>query len=177
MYAMRGRWTLSNPFLCQRFMFSFAQATEQGNHRENLLDPKKYYRTKRLIFSGASVFLRKEVPSVQQRQLFSPVPDEDPPSASQPSGPEAECVTRIAGPMRSSKAAIRSAPIVWESARSTGSGPYRGELNNNTDVIALAGSFSTFLFGLSIQARDGATLEELNSVISLMMRLWDTNAA
>ena len=52
-----------------------------------------------------------------------------------------------------------------------------GELSNNTDVIALAGSFSTFLFGLSIQARDGATLEELNSAISLMMRLWDTNAA
>lgn len=53
----------------------------------------------------------------------------------------------------------------------------RGELSNNTDVIALAGSFSTFLFGLSIQARDGATLEELNGAISLMMRLWDTNTA
>lgn len=52
-YALSEERTLSNPFLYRRFMFSFAQATEQGNHRENLLDPKKYYRTKRFIFSGA----------------------------------------------------------------------------------------------------------------------------
>ena len=73
---------------------------------------------------------------------------------------------------------IRSRNLTREGIAATiQRGVDRGELSNNTDVIALAGSFSTFLFGLSIQARDGATLEELNSAISLMMRLWDTNAA
>lgn len=73
---------------------------------------------------------------------------------------------------------IRSRNLTREGITATiQRGVDRGELSNNTDVIALAGSFSTFLFGLSIQARDGATLEELNSAISLMMRLWDTNAA
>ncbi|WP_174263223.1 TetR/AcrR family transcriptional regulator [Cronobacter sakazakii] len=73
---------------------------------------------------------------------------------------------------------IRSRNLTREGITATVQrGVDRGELSNNTDVIALAGSFSTFLFGLSIQARDGATLEELNSAISLMMRLWDTNAA
>lgn len=73
---------------------------------------------------------------------------------------------------------IRSRNLTREGITATiQRGVDRGELSNNTDVIALAGSFSTFLFGLSIQARDGATLEELNSAISLMMRLWDINAA
>ncbi|MEY8712256.1 TetR/AcrR family transcriptional regulator [Mangrovibacter phragmitis] len=73
---------------------------------------------------------------------------------------------------------IRSRDITREGITATiQRGIDRGELSNNTDIIALAGSFSTFLFGLSIQARDGATLEEFNSAISLMMRLWDTNAA
>lgn len=52
----------------------------------------------------------------------------------------------------------------------------KGELSRNTDVEALATAFSTFLFGLSIQTRDGATLEELNKSISLIMCLWDINA-
>jgi len=31
------------------------------------------------------------------------------------------------------------------------------------------------MFGLSIQARDGASIEELNKAISQMMWMWDAN--
>ncbi|NIF02492.1 TetR/AcrR family transcriptional regulator [Pantoea sp. Acro-805] len=48
-----------------------------------------------------------------------------------------------------------------------------GELKKDVDVKALAASFSTFLFGLSIQARDGASIEELLSAITQIMQLWD----
>jgi len=50
-----------------------------------------------------------------------------------------------------------------------------GELRPDVDVSALAASFSTFMFGLSIQARDGASIEELNKAISQMMWMWDAN--
>ncbi|RPD93194.1 TetR/AcrR family transcriptional regulator [Candidatus Pantoea deserta] len=52
-----------------------------------------------------------------------------------------------------------------------------GELGKEVDVMALSTSFSTFLFGLSIQARDGATTEELNAAVSQIMRLWDASKA
>lgn len=49
------------------------------------------------------------------------------------------------------------------------------QLNKSVDVKALAAMFSTFLFGISIQARDGASLDELNKAITQMMWLWDSN--
>ncbi|QCR38680.1 TetR/AcrR family transcriptional regulator [Nissabacter sp. SGAir0207] len=52
-----------------------------------------------------------------------------------------------------------------------------GELRADTDIDALASTFSTFLFGLSIQARDGATSEQLNGAVSLMMHLWSQHSA
>ena len=50
-----------------------------------------------------------------------------------------------------------------------------GELRPDVDVSALAASMSTFMFGLSIQARDGASIEDLNKAISQMMWVWDAN--
>ncbi|PRD14438.1 TetR/AcrR family transcriptional regulator [Pantoea coffeiphila] len=51
-----------------------------------------------------------------------------------------------------------------------------GELKKGADVNALATLFTTFLFGLSIQARDGASLDQLNSAITQIMQLWDAAA-
>lgn len=47
-------------------------------------------------------------------------------ATSQPTGPDAECVSRIEGPIRSSSRAMASASRLWEKARSAGSGPYTG---------------------------------------------------
>ena len=48
-----------------------------------------------------------------------------------------------------------------------------GELPASTDVIALADHAVTILHGLSIQARDGATVTALNRVIDVAMLGWD----
>lgn len=40
-------------FLSRRVMFSSAQPTAQGHHRENLLDPEKHSRTERPVSPGA----------------------------------------------------------------------------------------------------------------------------
>lgn len=48
-----------------------------------------------------------------------------------------------------------------------------GQLNKNVDVNALTATFSTFLFGNLIQARDGASVDELHNAISQMMLIWD----
>ncbi|ROR15132.1 TetR/AcrR family transcriptional regulator [Erwinia sp. JUb26] len=50
-----------------------------------------------------------------------------------------------------------------------------GELKKETDVTTLAMLFTTFLFGISIQARDGASLDRLNSAITQIMQLWDAS--
>lgn len=47
-----------------------------------------------------------------------------------------------------------------------------GELPSGTDVTALATVFSTFLFGLSIQARDGVSLETLDLAITQLVAIW-----
>ncbi|QRP45322.1 TetR/AcrR family transcriptional regulator [Amycolatopsis sp. FDAARGOS 1241] len=47
-----------------------------------------------------------------------------------------------------------------------------GELPEGTDVDALGGFFSTVLFGLSVQARDGAGLPELTAVIDAALASW-----
>lgn len=52
-----------------------------------------------------------------------------------------------------------------------------GELRHDVSAMALTNAFSTFLFGLSIQARDGATAEQLDDAVSQMMRLWDLSKA
>lgn len=47
-----------------------------------------------------------------------------------------------------------------------------GEIADTVDVEALAGMFNTFLVGISTAARDGASAEELDGSVDLMMRNW-----
>ena len=46
-----------------------------------------------------------------------------------------------------------------------------GQIPPGTDVIALAGAFNTMLEGLSIQARDGISLDELERIAAHAVRL------
>ena len=46
------------------------------------------------------------------------------------------------------------------------------ELRPGTDCAALASYFATVLQGLSTQARDGASMDELNAVIDLALAAW-----
>ncbi|MEV6901990.1 TetR/AcrR family transcriptional regulator [Amycolatopsis sp. NPDC051372] len=50
-----------------------------------------------------------------------------------------------------------------------------GELPETTDVEALGGYYATVLFGLSVQARDGAGLPELTAVIDTALTCWPEN--
>lgn len=50
-----------------------------------------------------------------------------------------------------------------------------GELAADTDTRALAMYLHSFEIGLSTQARDGATGEELNTSVSFAMKGWDAN--
>jgi AcrR family transcriptional regulator len=50
-------------------------------------------------------------------------------------------------------------------------GVARQELDATTDVTALAGAFESFLLGLSIRARDGATQATLDKSVTQIMRL------
>jgi AcrR family transcriptional regulator len=52
-----------------------------------------------------------------------------------------------------------------------------GELPARLDAEHLASFMMTVLYGLSIQARDGATLDELQSTVDLAMRAWDDAVA
>ncbi|MET7769835.1 TetR/AcrR family transcriptional regulator [Nocardia sp. NPDC005366] len=49
-----------------------------------------------------------------------------------------------------------------------------GDLPADTDTAALATFYTTVLYGLSIQARDGATLAELTQSIDTAMTAWPT---
>jgi len=51
-----------------------------------------------------------------------------------------------------------------------------GELPVGTDVEALTGYFGTVLAGLSVQARNGATADELHAVVRMAMCAWPTAA-
>ncbi len=51
-------------------------------------------------------------------------------------------------------------------------GQYAGDLDGDVDAEGLARFYITVLQGLSIQARDGATLEQMNAVISTAMSAW-----
>ncbi|WP_039799176.1 TetR/AcrR family transcriptional regulator [Nocardia araoensis] len=53
-------------------------------------------------------------------------------------------------------------------------GVAEGDLPPGTDSTALAGFYTTVLYGLSIQARDGATLAELTASIDCAMSAWPT---
>lgn len=46
-----------------------------------------------------------------------------------------------------------------------------GQLPQDTDVMALAGALNTMLEGLSIQARDGLSQNELERIASLAVRM------
>ncbi|MFP2903746.1 TetR/AcrR family transcriptional regulator [Pyxidicoccus sp. 3LFB2] len=48
-----------------------------------------------------------------------------------------------------------------------------GELPAGTDTAALAGFYTTVLQGLSIQARDGASLETMEATVDCAMAAWD----
>ncbi|MGQ4614949.1 TetR family transcriptional regulator [Nocardia sp. R7R-8] len=53
-------------------------------------------------------------------------------------------------------------------------GVAEGDLPPGTDSTALAGFYTTVLYGLSIQARDGASLADLTASIDCAMSAWPT---
>jgi AcrR family transcriptional regulator len=50
-----------------------------------------------------------------------------------------------------------------------------GDVPRGTDVESLAMFVTTFLHGLSVQARDGATKASLNAAVDRAMRAWDAS--
>jgi TetR/AcrR family transcriptional regulator, copper-responsive repressor len=52
-----------------------------------------------------------------------------------------------------------------------------GALRPSADTATLARAFSVFLHGMSFEAKDGATCEELDASITRLMRLWDEAAS
>lgn len=52
----------------------------------------------------------------------------------------------------------------------------RGHLASGTDVRALAITLHSFELGLSTEARDGATGDELDAAVSSAMKAWDAHA-
>ncbi|WP_194835854.1 TetR/AcrR family transcriptional regulator [Nocardia sp. XZ_19_369] len=55
-------------------------------------------------------------------------------------------------------------------------GVAEGDLPADTNTAALAHFYATVLYGLSIQARDGASLEELTQSIDVAMAAWPAGA-
>ncbi|ASO21135.1 AcrR family transcriptional regulator [Actinoalloteichus hoggarensis] len=53
-------------------------------------------------------------------------------------------------------------------------GVREGDVPAGADIAATALFYSTVLFGLSIQARDGATTDEMLTVVDAAMAAWDT---
>jgi len=51
-----------------------------------------------------------------------------------------------------------------------------GELPDSTDVSTLTTLFSTFLLGMSLEARDGTEHQKLDAAASQLMQIWDTLA-
>jgi AcrR family transcriptional regulator len=54
-------------------------------------------------------------------------------------------------------------------------GVREGDVARGTDVDGLAMFVTTFLHGLSVQARDGASRAALNAAVDRAMRAWDAN--
>ncbi|MEC3910316.1 TetR/AcrR family transcriptional regulator [Sphingobium sp. CR2-8] len=51
-----------------------------------------------------------------------------------------------------------------------------GEFSPGTDTAAMAGMFSSFLSGISVEARDGVPLSQIDAAITSLMLLWDRAA-
>lgn len=51
-----------------------------------------------------------------------------------------------------------------------------GELQESTNVRMLTTVFTTFLEGISTEARDGVSLDHIDAAITKLMELWDTCA-
>ena len=49
-----------------------------------------------------------------------------------------------------------------------------GDLAKNSPVSAMAAFYTTVLYGLSIQARDGATRKALTAIVNCAMSAWDS---
>ena len=52
-------------------------------------------------------------------------------------------------------------------------GQQSGEIPENTDIQTMSDFYVTLLQGMTIQARDGATLEQLEQVVKMAMRTWE----
>ena len=52
-----------------------------------------------------------------------------------------------------------------------------GTLRSGTDPVGLAALFDGLLVGLSIQARDGVSGEQLDAAVTQVLRAWDANSS
>ena len=51
-----------------------------------------------------------------------------------------------------------------------------GELSSNVDAARMATVFTTFLWGISVEARDETAAEDLEAAIDQLMSIWDASA-
>ena len=85
------------------------------------------------------------------------------------SAPTAEHAA-VAAPLTQSRARTRAGFV-----RCVERGMADGELPADTDAVALASVFDSFLSGVAIQARDGVGYAVFGSAITQVMRVWDAN--
>ena len=85
------------------------------------------------------------------------------------SAPAAEHAA-VAAPLTQSRARTRAGFV-----RCVERGMADGELPADTDAVALASVFDSFLSGVAIQARDGVGYAVFGSAITQVMRVWDAN--
>ncbi|TNC76531.1 TetR/AcrR family transcriptional regulator [Janthinobacterium lividum] len=85
------------------------------------------------------------------------------------SAPTAEHAA-VAAPLTQSRARTRAGFV-----RCVERGMAGGELPADTDAVALASVFDSFLSGVAIQARDGVGYAVFGSAIMQVMRVWDAN--
>jgi AcrR family transcriptional regulator len=50
-----------------------------------------------------------------------------------------------------------------------------GELDSATDPVSMAAVFTGFLWGLSVESRDGASHDDLDAAITRLMTVWDSS--
>ena len=85
------------------------------------------------------------------------------------SAPTAEHAA-VAAPLTQSRARTRAGFV-----RCVERGMAGGELPADTDAVALASVFDSFLSGVAIEARDGVDYAVFGSAITQLMRVWDAN--
>ena len=84
------------------------------------------------------------------------------------------CASEVKG-VADSLAAMRSGSLdMIENYIRKGIGT--GELPETTDVRQLARFYGTIIQGMSVQARDGATVEELTGIAETAMHAWPVQA-